>query len=194
MGHLLGGWIAFEMGPALLAAGREVLSLIILDSEPPVEQSLPPDPEYSLNGVIASLLQTVELTTGHPVISMADLGAKAPARQREVLRRLLVEAGFLSVGATDDDMARLLRSFGTGLRARYNPQRVYPGSVRLVTTDRDCSANNSHGPMADGWTRWASHVVESRSTGNHMTMLKPPHARALAALVEKEIDQNEQPR
>src|SRR5262249_5906013 len=51
LGHLRGGWVAFEMALMLQAVGREVLSLTLLDAIPPGENSRELR-EYTLSEVV----------------------------------------------------------------------------------------------------------------------------------------------
>jgi hypothetical protein len=71
------------------------------------------------------------------------------------------------------------------------PRGPYPGAFRLVLVDdprHDAAANQRQQlKLISGWKRAAPNLAASRSGGNHMTVLQPPHLIILAHLMMKEL-------
>jgi thioesterase domain-containing protein len=188
VGHLRGGWIAFQIAIMLQAAGRDELSLTLLNSEPPNGDNPRPFREYTANDVVAQCLEIIKLSTGKPCPSLEDLGREAPAVQADILVRLLLDCRLLRAGSSVDDLYPLLKTLGMGLRINYRPETIFLGTIRLVTT-RDCSqAGLANSTDAAGWKRWASDVIECQTSGNRITMLSPPHVLTLAELLQREMN------
>jgi thioesterase domain-containing protein len=193
VGHLRGGWIAFEMALLLESAARDVLSLTLLDSEPPDDEIANHVSEYTLDEVISHCLKTAECLTGRIPMDLADLEGKGPADQRQILHRYLVESGVLTALSTQADLYGLLQTVGMGLRANYVPRRAHSGPVRLILAaeSNDPQANHSEvEKIGSGWRRWASSVTQQRVPGNRITMLKQPHVRVLAEMIEETMNQH----
>jgi thioesterase domain-containing protein len=80
-----------------------------------------------------------------------------------------------------------LRTFSSCLRATYTPGGVYPDPLRIVMVNEigyDEEANQRQFlETARGWQRWAPALSSCVGPGNHMTVLKEPHVRDLAALL-----------
>jgi thioesterase domain-containing protein len=194
LGHLGGGWIAFEMALMLHAAGRNVLSLTLLQSEPPEDESSHGVRDYTVSEVVGNWLDIIGLSTGRSPVTLADLEREGPARQRQILRQLMVDCGLLPIESATGDLYRLLQILGIGLRTRYIPQRAYPGTIHLVLADerRGPQENLAKSETtAIRWQRWGSGVVECHSPGNHMTMLKLPHVLNLADIIEAETKRSD---
>jgi amino acid adenylation domain-containing protein len=186
LGHLQGGWIAFEMALMLHAAGRKEVLLTLLESEPPDEDSNFHLPEYTLNQIVAECLEMIELATGRAPLSLHDLEQETPAAQREILHRLLSESALLPPGATMNALQGFLQTMGTGLRTRYTPQGVYPGTLHLVFASEPGRARDPlrRAKPGAGWEKWASDRMECQCSGNRITMLKWPHLQTLIQLIE----------
>jgi amino acid adenylation domain-containing protein len=191
LGHLQGGWVAFEMALMLIASGREVKSLTLLDSAPPVDEKSDQLREYMMDDVIAQCLAIVECLTGRLPVNTADLRMGTPARQRQILHRLLVDCGILPDNAGIGDLYGFIRSLGIGLRTTYTPSRVYPNTVRLIVASERTGLweRMESGSANTGWHRWTSCVDEHRLPANSVTLLRPPYAQILAEMLEDEFSQ-----
>jgi arthrofactin-type cyclic lipopeptide synthetase C len=190
VGHLLGGSVAFEMAVMLHAEGRNELSLTILDTDPPREKSSPGTREYTLTDLVAQCLEMVQLLTGEPTITVADLESETPAAQAQLLLRLLVDCGLLAAGSAVSDLHRFLKTLGMGCRMTHTPRRPFSGDIHLVLSDGDIDsdiARENAARKVEDWKRWTSRVIEHRIAGNRITMLKPPNVRSLAAMLMAQI-------
>lgn len=80
-----------------------------------------------------------------------------------------------------------LRTYAASTRSHYRPRKRYLGPLTLVLADDprlDQSANRSaHRSIVEDWKKFAPYLVSIHAPGNHLTMLKKPHARSLADLL-----------
>jgi len=186
LGHSFGGWIAFEIASRLRAAGRAVGSLTVLDSESP--QASDDRPEYDVVDVSLAWFEMCELTLGRTLgVTRADLEPLDQAGQRALLHRVLVREGLLPSRTDPDVLLGPLRVFGAALRTPYTPETIYDDPVQLILVDdpRLTTAENRarHTQIAEDWRRWAPKLTWTHTPGNHVTVLKPPHAATLARVL-----------
>jgi amino acid adenylation domain-containing protein len=187
LGHARGGQVAFEMALLLQSAGRDVLSLTLLDAPPPDKNSRDVH-ESTPTQVVGSLLKFIEKSVGRAVITLAELERQSAAMQRKILLELLAESGVLPAGAANGDLYRVLQSMGAALRTGYVSHRSFSGTLHLIEAAESAGAENQDDPRArSGWERWASSVVLHRSPRSSIAMLRPPHVKYLAEILEKEI-------
>ena len=187
-GHSFGGWVAFEIAQERLRAGEAVASLILVDGNAPDEDLLPLQ-EYTHVEVILEWLKLVALLRTFAVeIARADLEPYSEERQRQLLHEALVSAGSLSRRSTPEDLRGRLDTFAAALRASYRPDCVYSQPVTLVLVDDpalDPLENAEHKREIERrWRRWAPRLDCVAACGNHMTVLREPHASALARIFD----------
>jgi amino acid adenylation domain-containing protein/FkbM family methyltransferase len=188
LGHSCGGWVAFQMARLLLESGRPVASLVILDKEAPdLADSV--IREYSRADMIMSWIDNCELILGRPLgIGRSDIEWRPEAVQREILHRHLVTVGLMPQRSGPDELRGPLRVFGASIRARYVPDKPYLGPLKLILVDDtrlDHVANRQQRQkVIEDWRRFAPNLVWVHGPGNHLTMLKAPHARTLANLIQ----------
>jgi arthrofactin-type cyclic lipopeptide synthetase C len=188
LGHSFGGLVVFQMAHLLLESGRTIASLIILDKEAPDR----PDSvvlEYSHTDMLMSWIDDCELVLGHPLgINRADIEWLPEATQREILHTNLVRVGLMPPRSNPDELRGPLRVFGASTRARYVPGKSYPGPLKLVLVDDprlDRATNRQrHQKVIKDWKHYAPGLVSVHGRGNHLTMLKTPHAQTLANLIQ----------
>jgi amino acid adenylation domain-containing protein len=188
--YFLGGWsmggvVAFEMACQLRESGEEVALLALLDSVPSNgDGALAESGEDEL---LRFFLLDQARTQGRPApdfeTGLADL---PPGERLERLMGRAREAGLLKADVRPEQVRRLLAVYKTNLLAfsGYRP-RLYPGRVTLFRPDviepelRESPAN--------GWEPFSSQAVDLQAvTGDHYTMLAPPHVQGLAqALAER---------
>lgn len=188
IGHSFGGWVAFEIAQRLPTEELTVASLTILDSEAPDDES--DVREYSNTDAIMKWLDVVELTLERPLnVRRIDLDSRKENLQRALLHRRLVDEGLLPRSSQPEILRGLLRTFNMSLRTKYTPDKVYPGPVRLVLVENHKLDRNGNKQLRDQliekWKRWAPNVTSVQVPGNHITVLKPPHVRALANLIRQ---------
>ncbi|MFJ3410845.1 orfamide A non-ribosomal peptide synthetase OfaC [Pseudomonas protegens] len=185
IGHSFGGWVAFEMAGALQAAGREVVSLTLIDSEAPGGNGALGRP-YTTTAALWRLIESMQLAAGQDMgIDPERFAAEDDGMQMHLLHAGMVRVGLLSPRADPRAMHGPARTFASALRTRYQPRRPYQGKVRLVLADDpslDAAGNRREQQgMVQGWRRQAAHLQVWYGPGNHFSLLKAPNVYHLAA-------------
>ena len=90
VGHSFGGWVALEMALRLQAAGREVASLTVIDSESP-ERAVRP---YTTTAALVRLIEAMQLSAGKSL----GIDLENFAGSDEVAQRRQLHAGMVGVG------------------------------------------------------------------------------------------------
>jgi thioesterase domain-containing protein len=67
-------------------------------------------------------------------------------------------------------------------KLRYNPPAIPVTLTHYLAKDRDRAW------VMDGWERVAAHVEYVEVDGDHMTMVEPPHAQALAERISEAME------
>ncbi|MEW5926225.1 MAG: amino acid adenylation domain-containing protein [Gemmatimonadota bacterium] len=177
-GWSMGGVVAWEMARRLEAAGERVETLALVDSHLPALLGGPrPDDERTRVRIFAADLG---LPPGELDPAGEDDGAGG-SHLRRVLERAHA-AGVLPADVDAGRMERLYAVFRGNLEALHAyPARPYGGAVLLLrAAERDPSAADTL-----GWERVAAGGVELRTVpGSHFTLVREPHAAALAAALE----------
>jgi thioesterase domain-containing protein len=178
-----------EMAPRLIETGRSVASLTIVDSEVP-DNTHPGAHEYNDIEAIMKWVGVFELALDRPLgVTRDDLESRSEAAQMKLLHQCLVTERCMPARSRPDVLRGPLRTFARSLRTHFRPAKSYPGPIRLVLADDpkldevDNRLQQEH--VEEGWKRWAPNLVSTRTPGNHMTVLKPPHVDALARLMKK---------
>ena len=184
VGHSFGGWIAFEIAQRMLASGRPVTSLTVIDSDPP---GITADHggEYTATAALTDLIRTTELAAEKPLgIDLEAFALKGRSAQLRLLHRGMVGAGLLPKRSEPEALHGVTRTFATALRTTYRPRGIYPMPLRLVLARRDSEDGRTceqlYQEALTGWKQWASSIDYWQSSGNHFSALKPPHVTALA--------------
>jgi arthrofactin-type cyclic lipopeptide synthetase C len=172
------------MALRLQHAGREVVSLTILDADAPDEDEGRVH-EYDDRGALCSLIEVFELMAGVSLgLSPHHLDGASRDGNLKMLHDRLVQAGLIPRRSSLDLLRGPFRVFAACLRTTYRPASVYSGAVRLVVLNDsridDVVNRRRHEGSIAGWRRWAPRLVAVLGEGNHMTALKAPHAAALA--------------
>ncbi|WP_095118443.1 non-ribosomal peptide synthase/polyketide synthase [Pseudomonas sp. Irchel s3f10] len=185
IGHSFGGWVAHAMAAQLQAAGREVASLTLIDSEAPGGNGTAGKP-YTGTAALERLIDTLQLSSGKSLEIDPQVFADADdVTQMRLLHAGMVHAGVLSERAAADAMHGPVRTFATALRTVYQPQQAYTGPVRLALVDDptlDAWGNQrEQAAMVEGWQRQVADLAVWYGPGNHFTILKAPNVFSLAA-------------
>ncbi|MEW5938265.1 MAG: AMP-binding protein [Chloroflexota bacterium] len=178
-GHSFGGVIAFEMARQLRASGEAVGFLGILDSAPPVRRKrrvawLARYRVHSnnlgrldLRGKLAYLSKRIQRT-------LARLARYKPIRRfyRSKLARRMLRRDPLR--------------FVSGALADYEP-RPYEGSGVVYRVAR--RAPTITWDVTAPWKKWITGGLAFRDVpGEHNSIIREPHARRLAALLEQDLE------
>ncbi|WP_426127938.1 amino acid adenylation domain-containing protein [Pseudomonas sp. DWP1b1] len=181
VGHSFGGWVALEMALRLQAAGREVASLTVIDSESP-ERAVRP---YTTTAALMRLIEAMQLSAGKSLgIDLGDFAGRDEVVQRRQLHAGMVGVGLLPGRSAVDAMDGPARTYAAALRTRYRPGARFNGVVRLVLAEDpalDAAGNQrEQGLMVEGWRRQGSGLQVWYGGGNHFTLLKAPNVLGLA--------------
>jgi arthrofactin-type cyclic lipopeptide synthetase C len=183
VGHSFGGWIALEMALRLQATGRDV-SLTLLDSDFPGGTGRV-GREYTRAEALEELVTLYEAAAERPLgVTRADLEARDAEGQLVHLHSALVRIGLLPKQSGPSLLRGPVRAFEAAIRTHYRPERVFAGPVGLVLVpligESEASYEERSARTLAGWKNVAPQLVYRRATGNHVSMLKPPHAAGLA--------------
>jgi thioesterase domain-containing protein/acyl carrier protein len=184
--YLLGGWsfgglVAFEMARQLDTVGERCDAVILLDT---------PAPGVRTRGDEVAELVALAGEAGLALSESekAELRRLSPAARLDHLAALVTAAGLLPADLGAEPLRRLLAVY----RAHQNASRnyapdVYPGRIAVVrATERlNDEFPGLGGSDSDyGWGRYcAEPPLVLPVPGNHLTMVRPPQVRALAAVL-----------
>ncbi|WP_322843822.1 non-ribosomal peptide synthase/polyketide synthase [Pseudomonas sp. B33.4] len=185
IGHSFGGWVAHAMAVQLQAAGREVASLTLIDSESPGGNGTAGKP-YTTTAALERLIETLQLSSGKSLgIDPLAFAEADDTMQMSLLHEGMVRAGVLSARSSAQAMHGPVRTFATALRTVYQPPLAYTGPVRLALVDDptlDAWGNQrEQAAMVEGWQRQVADLAVWYGPGNHFTILKAPNVFSLAA-------------
>nr|WP_283099539.1 non-ribosomal peptide synthetase [Pseudomonas sp. MWU15-20650] len=184
VGHSFGGWVALELALRLQAAGREVASLTVIDSESPGGNGVVGRP-YTSTAALLRLIESMQVSAGRSLgIDPVEFAQRDEVAQRHWLHAGMVKGGLLPVRSTPDAMYGPARTYAAALRTVYRPRQRYNGVVRLVLAQDptlDTAGNRrEQGLMIEGWQRQGSGLQVWYGQGNHFTLLKAPNVQGLA--------------
>jgi len=193
LGHSFGGWVAFQMAHLLVESGRTVASLTILDKEAP-DQDDNVFREYTHTDILMDWINSFELVLGHPLgVAKTDIESLSESAQRELLHRRLVAANLMPRRSHADVLCGPLRTFAASIRAHYKPDKPYTGPLTLILVDDprlDQTSNRQYRhEVTENWKRFAPNLVSAHGPGNHLTMLREPHVRAVVDLTRNTFKQ-----
>lgn len=186
VGHSFGGWVVFEMARLLIAAGRHVDSLVLVDTQSPPHDSEPR--YYGRIDVLLRLMRTMEQANECSLcLTRADLEQLSYEAQLSTLTDRMKAAGLLPSAARVDAVRSLVRVFSVNVNTPFVAKHRFPGEMLLVQAEEACSRDDLDSDdldddrVATAWTQHAAELVRVRSAGNHMTMLKSPNVASLAS-------------
>ncbi len=203
----LGGWsfgtlVAYEMARQLEARGEKVALVALLDA---------PAPGYGRRMTLGQIVHTfygVVLKNLWPYVRdyfyLRDVSGERDRSRSRLgallgrllsLRSLIQGAGIAAAVPPESRLVMLhppqIRAMLKALKAngramsRYTPA-PYPGRAVLLRTAED---QGPGGDPAQGWGELARGGVEVREVpGNHMTLLREPHVRGLAAALRDSLE------
>ncbi len=179
-GWSLGGAVAVEMATQLMDAGEAVAVVLVLDADLPVAGQTPTDLE-----ILTWFVLDAVGTAGAPLPDV-DLGAlRGLDRQTldDLALHVLAEAG-LAPPDTHDYLRTRMRAFAKNIEhyAAHRP-RDYHGRLVLVT-----ARENDETADVSAWKHRAPHLEHHTVSGDHFTMLRPPHVHDLAAILRRSLD------
>ncbi|MFM0639045.1 amino acid adenylation domain-containing protein [Paraburkholderia metrosideri] len=183
IGHSYGGWIALEMAQRLEQMGAPVDALVLLDSHVPGTHNRWGNGYFPVD-TLMYLIRHFEMNAGRSLdLYRQDLEVLSDEARLELLLAKLVDAKVLPRQTRIHSLRGVVRLFRSNIGSHYDPSFSYKGEVHLVTATPDETDSRQQEPeweMAARWRRYAPQLDVWQSTGNHMTMLNPPHVAHLA--------------
>ncbi|CAJ5682465.1 syringomycin synthetase [Burkholderia pseudomallei] len=188
VGHSFGGWVAYEIACRLQEQGERVATLMLLDTERPGATDIVRGRKTRVDA-LAKLVELYEMHLGRPLgVSRDDLAALAHDAQIEHLRAALVRAKILPPSVHPNVLLGVVRVLEMNVNTPYRPAGLYAGTMHVVliaNAKADADLDAWRDEQAEQWRGLADDVRIVRAGGNHMTMLQPPHAASIAALLER---------
>ncbi|OMZ06435.1 non-ribosomal peptide synthetase [Burkholderia pseudomallei] len=190
VGHSFGGWVAYEIACRLQEQGERVATLMLLDTERPGATDIVRGRKTRVDA-LAKLVELYEMHLGRPLgVSRDDLAALAHDAQIEHLRAALVRAKILPPSVHPNVLLGVVRVLEMNVNTPYRPAGLYAGTMHVVliaNAKADADLDAWRDEQAEQWRGLADDVRIVRAGGNHMTMLQPPHAASIAALLERTV-------
>lgn len=187
LGHAFGGWVAYDMARALTAEGEQVDTLIVLDAEAPAT----PGYAFSRVSMLLQLIGLFELNGATTLgIGAAELAARDHEAQLALLLERLLERQLMPPDTGIGALRALVRVFSSNLNAPYVPHGTYPGPLQLVLAPERAGGVAQLEQLA---ARWRVHAPQTRlwpASGNHVSLLAPPHVEALARYLGTLLEEN----
>lgn len=185
-GHSFGGLVAYEMAQILHEQGETVSPLILIDSA--ISESVD---DADQSDEIMALFEVIGVycrfsTEPMTPISPDHLSRLSIDQQRQVLWRVL---------AANPAAAHVIAVYRKSIVAmtRYRP-RAYAGSTVLFRSNDGFPSEAAHpqrrmqhqfGSPTLGWAAHCSALNVIDTTGDHFTMVMPPHADTLASAMRR---------
>jgi thioesterase domain-containing protein len=192
--YLLGGWsvggvIAFEMARQLEVDGQGVALLVLFDSITP--ETAQASAELTETDLLISFAQHIGLTTAFLSGSLEHLQQATADEQLGAIMEQAKAAYLLPPGIRFCDAQRLWEVFKANVYAVRNYRaQAYAGRLTLFRAgERPLTAQEKNDPT-NGWGALATGGVEVHTMpGDHFTLLREPHVRALAEGLGASINQ-----
>ena len=176
-GWSFGGMVAYEMGRLLQAAGERVAVVALLDTPVPDDGALDCDDATAL----AAFAGELGVEADDPAALVADLAGRDPeGRWRRVAELLRARPGLAPL-----DAGGVRRRFGV-----YRANLAAAAAWRPAATDLPVALLRARAGAA-GTERWRAltpRLAEARVPGDHHSMLRAPHATALAAALASALE------
>jgi thioesterase domain-containing protein len=185
LGHSFGGWVALEMAHQLREAGEEAASLTVLDSMPPDTLS-DPGHRYSPAEILQKLIGIYEQSLGASLdLVINDLtGANAEAQLGMLLSRL-IQAGLMPRSTPLKTLKGIFHTFSANVNTRYVPPEPHLGESCMATCGtaegNTWAQAQAFADVVERWRHQLPGLQVFISQGNHMSMLREPHAQEIAA-------------
>ena len=174
-----------EMARRLRAQGRRSESGTIIDTEPPplVGGVARDVTEQQIRAEFSDAIRFSFDREDLPVDATFILSGSSADFSRH-LRDVLVRAGLLPARSKADVLRGPLAAFAAARRTIYRPSERHAGKVRLVlvrnpSLDPDADAKRRQ-DYVEGWRCWVDDLEVWHGPGHHYSLLRAPHAGALA--------------
>ncbi|MFF7044060.1 amino acid adenylation domain-containing protein [Streptomyces massasporeus] len=180
-GWSLGGTIAVAMAGLLREQGEQVPLIVLLDCAVP--PALPEPPHHA--DILAGFVHDIAGLAGRPQDEpdAAFLASLPSDTEREsAVVRLLEFSGFVPEGMGQDLRQKISSYLDTVRAGLTSPVPAFDGFLY------QCVASEGGAAYADGWDALAGRVERREVPGSHYTLLQPPHADRVGAIVREVLD------
>jgi amino acid adenylation domain-containing protein len=188
VGYSWGAPVAAALARALDQRGGLPLLLVVLDASPGSDATFLAQVPTDQAGLLAYMSHALALSTERDVgITAEVLAPLDPGAQLAVFADRLRATGLVPADFPQARIARMIAVYRANLAA---DRLLVPGPVPCpVAVWRSAGATHPPGTGPDlGWSPFASHgLVVHRTTGDHLSIVKPPHVQGLADSMLSEI-------
>jgi thioesterase domain-containing protein/acyl carrier protein len=200
-GHSFGAVLAFELAAQLEAAGETVGALLVLDADAPrysigsgSDRVLPDDaqlPEDELDLLLYAVRTLAIFFEREIPLRREELLPLKPRERFALTLARLQEQQLLPAATSASQLAALFAAYQTNIAAlrNYRPGRL---AARIHLWSASEAPRAADAPPARGWDGLTSDSVTVHETGgDHVSMLKEPHAATLAAQLHAVINEKQ---
>ncbi|WP_342755402.1 amino acid adenylation domain-containing protein [Pantoea sp. MBD-2R] len=183
-GHSFGAQVATELARTLTAQGKPPLLLAILDGiAEPDRASLDQLPRDDLD-LMDYMIRTIELSIEKRIdLDATRLRALPEAKRAGWITAKITEAGVVPEQTSPEHVMQLFTIYKNNLESLHGYQ---PGRVTCPVALWSTEALYPQGEA--GWGNYADRVTVQLASGDHVSMLKPPHVQGLAASLAQAIN------
>lgn len=198
-GHSFGSGLALEAARILMAEGRDITRVIVLDTVAPVMDHVPVNLSRDNADWIHELAHVASQMLGKPVPLEAEEVRHLPHDQAlAVLAERLGQAGWNSPFEGMDRLAGMLEVYKTSYGTLYQPEPPISVPLALLPAEDSRTPDTDVVDDADllallaehdwGWERVTGLPVEVHVVaGNHASMVMEPHVEGLARVMQDVI-------
>ncbi|MEO0769238.1 MAG: amino acid adenylation domain-containing protein [Cyanobacteria bacterium J06649_4] len=195
-GHSFGGRVAFEMGRRLEEMGESVAFVGILDTLAPLpEANLEPSEyeQWDHATWLFRIAEIIEEMLGEKIeVSYETLAFLTEEKQFHYFQEALETVGFLPPNSDAKLVRGLVEVYKTQCLIQYLPAQTSSLPITLFCAQEISDEQQLALPLLKnptwGWEKFSSQAVDVRSIpGNHISMLRPPHVKKLAAEINKSV-------
>ncbi|MDF5715312.1 MAG: amino acid adenylation domain-containing protein [Rhizonema sp. NSF051] len=188
-GHSFGGKVVFEMAQQLLSQGQVVALVAILDTTAPSAQEKQIDDLWDDAMWLIEFARTLKIVFAKDLdLDTEKLRSLAPDEQLKYVLEYLKMLDIVPYDADSTYLKQLLQAFKADINAEYVPQQTQKLPITLLRareTDLEEPVSASLSEIlqdsAWGWSAFSSVPVDVQFvSGNHITMMTPPHVQDLA--------------
>ncbi|MEN8443743.1 MAG: thioesterase domain-containing protein, partial [Cyanobacteria bacterium J06555_13] len=195
-GHSFGGRVAFEMGRQLEEMGKSVAFVGILDTLAPLpEANLEPSEyeQWDHATWLFRIAEIIEEMLGEKIeVSYETLAFLTEEKQFYYFQEALEKVGFLPPNSDAKLVRGLVEVYKTQCLIQYLPAQTFSLPITLFCAQEISDEQQIALPLLQnptwGWEKFSSQAVDVRSIpGNHISMLRPPHVKELAAEINQSV-------
>lgn len=179
LGHSLGGLLALIVAKKLASRGLLVRSIMIVDSDVPHN---PPKWEYTDREVLGEYLALLEQAAGRQLtVTADDLAAMGTPKMIAALHAAMVSAELVSSRSSPSSFLGAYRLFAASIRWKISQEDVkgFDGDCAVTLAHDNHSIRSKKAGRPDAraaqWRKLLPRAAVTTVSGNHISILKPPH-------------------